>query len=107
MVQHASVVITNDTGLMHIAAAFKKNIVSVWGNTVPDLGMSPYLPAGISQRSILIEAEGVRCRPCSKLGYSTCPKGHFRCMLSIPPEAITDAVGMLIDEKLKSGIPYK
>jgi ADP-heptose:LPS heptosyltransferase len=102
VVQHAAVVITNDTGLMHVAAAFKKNIVSVWGNTVPDLGMSPYLPAGISQRSILIEAEGVRCRPCSKLGYATCPKGHFRCMLSISPEAITDAVGMLIGEKAQS-----
>ena len=42
IVKQARVVITHDTGLMHVAAAFKKKIVSVWGNTVPEFGMYPY-----------------------------------------------------------------
>jgi len=102
VVEKAAVVITNDTGLMHIAAAFKRKIVSIWGNTVPELGMTPWLPANLCHHSILIEAVDVHCRPCSKLGYATCPKGHFRCMRNITPEVIGDAVGMLIETESPS-----
>jgi len=77
LVQQANWVITHDTGLMHIAAAFKKRIVSVWGNTVPELGMYPYLP---DPRSKIVQIKGLSCRPCSKIGYSKCPKSHFKCM---------------------------
>jgi ADP-heptose:LPS heptosyltransferase len=41
IVQQAQTVITSDTGLMHMAAAYKKDIISVWGNTVPEFGMGP------------------------------------------------------------------
>ena len=77
LVQQANWIITHDTGLMHIAAAFKKRIVSVWGNTVPELGMYPYLP---DPRSKIVQIKGLSCRPCSKIGYSKCPKTHFKCM---------------------------
>ena len=77
LVQQANWVITHDTGLMHIAAAFKKRIVSVWGNTVPELGMYPYLPDPSSK---IVQIKGLSCRPCSKIGYSKCPKSHFKCM---------------------------
>jgi ADP-heptose:LPS heptosyltransferase len=80
LVQQARVVITPDTGLMHIAAAFKKQILSIWGNTVPEFGMFPYLPDNKSQ---IIQVEGLSCRPCSKIGHSSCPKKHFRCMNDI------------------------
>jgi len=79
LVKQASRVITHDTGLMHMAAAFRKPITSVWGNTVPQLGMYPYMP-GDEEKSVIVEVKGLRCRPCSKLGYDKCPKGHFRCM---------------------------
>lgn len=76
LIRQAAVVITNDTGLMHIAAAFNKPIVSIWGNTIPQFGMYPYtLTPGV-----VMEVKGLSCRPCSKLGYSSCPKGHFKCM---------------------------
>jgi len=79
LVKHARSVITHDTGLMHIAAAFKRPIVSVWGNTVADFGMAPYYgTAVIANRQF--EVTGLKCRPCSKIGYDRCPKGHFRCM---------------------------
>jgi ADP-heptose:LPS heptosyltransferase len=77
LVQEARVVLTNDTGMMHIAAAFNKKIFSFWGNTIPKLGMAPYRPHHSSRIS---EVEGLPCRPCSKLGYQKCPKRHFRCM---------------------------
>ncbi len=76
----ASLVLTNDTGLMHIAAAYQKKILSFWGNTVADFGMVPYQPHPASQR---MEVENLKCRPCSKLGYQKCPKKHFKCMNDI------------------------
>jgi ADP-heptose:LPS heptosyltransferase len=80
VIQQAQTVITSDTGLMHIAAAYKKNIISVWGNTVPEFGMGPYQSGDKSQ---ILEVKGLSCRPCSKLGYKKCPKGHFKCMNAI------------------------
>jgi ADP-heptose:LPS heptosyltransferase len=91
MVRQAQVVISHDTGLMHIAAAFRKKTVSIWGNTVPKLGMYPYMP-GDEEKSAIIEVTGLKCRPCSKLGYDHCPKGHFRCMEWIDVEEIARAV---------------
>ncbi len=79
VVRQAACVITHDTGLMHIAAAFRRPIVSIWGNTVPEFGMYPYYPEGMD-RNFTQQVEGLACRPCSKIGYQQCPKGHFRCM---------------------------
>ena len=79
LVRKAKLIITHDTGLMHIAAAFKKPIISVWGNTVPAFGMTPYYgnnPVSSSQFQI----SGLGCRPCSKNGHDSCPKKHFKCM---------------------------
>lgn len=75
LVQQADYVITHDTGLMHIASALKKKVISIWGNTVPEFGMYPYLT-----EFKIIENKEISCRPCSKIGYNKCPKGHFKCM---------------------------
>jgi ADP-heptose:LPS heptosyltransferase len=85
IIQQANKVITSDTGLMHIAAAFKKDIISLWGNTIPEFGMGPYLAGKNSQ---ILEVKGLSCRPCSKLGYKKCPKGHFKCMNDIEIKSI-------------------
>ncbi len=90
LVQQAQAVITHDTGLMHIAAAFGKKIISVWGSTVPQFGMTPYLP---NKASKIIEAD-VKCRPCSKIGFSQCPKKHFNCMQQINEQEIADAINL-------------
>jgi ADP-heptose:LPS heptosyltransferase len=78
-VKHAHAVITADTGLMHIATAFNKKIISVWGSTVPELGMYPFLSP---EKSVMAEVKNLRCRPCSKIGFAKCPKGHFLCMMN-------------------------
>jgi ADP-heptose:LPS heptosyltransferase len=79
IVKQSTVLLTHDTGLMHIATCFKVPIVSVWGNTVPDLGMFPYYPQNPELFSIH-EVKDLKCRPCSKIGFKECPKKHFNCM---------------------------
>jgi ADP-heptose:LPS heptosyltransferase len=80
LIKQSVIVITSDTGLMHIAAAYRKKIISIWGNTIPEFGMGPYLP---NENSEILEVKNLSCRPCSKLGYNHCPKGHFKCMNDI------------------------
>lgn len=92
LLKNARLVVTYDTGLMHIAAAFDKDIVSIWGSTVPEFGMYPYLPEGGKGKSEIIEVKNLKIRPCSKIGYEKCPHGHFKCMRLINEDEIAAAV---------------
>ncbi|MBS1542159.1 MAG: glycosyltransferase family 9 protein [Bacteroidetes bacterium] len=78
IVKKARYVFTHDSGLMHIAAAFRKEVFSIWGNTIPAFGMYPY-----RTKFTILENNRIGCRPCSKIGYDKCPKGHFKCMNGI------------------------
>ena len=80
LVRKAKLIITHDTGLMHIAAAFKKPVISIWGNTVPDFGMEAYYGSNNQIPNSKFQITNLRCRPCSKIGYERCPKKHFKCM---------------------------
>ena len=75
LLKQARVVFSHDTGLMHIAAALKKKVYSIWGNTTPLFGMYPY-----KTPYVVLENNAISCRPCSKIGYDRCPLGHFKCM---------------------------
>jgi ADP-heptose:LPS heptosyltransferase len=91
IVRNATLVISHDTGMMHIAAAFKKKILSVWGNTVPSFGMVPY------QTSYeVFQVNKLWCRPCSKTGFDKCPLGHFKCMNQQDMNAIADSAHSLV-----------
>lgn len=89
VVKQANVIFTPDTGLMHIASAFKKKIVSVWGNTIPEFGMYPYLPDPTSE---IMEIKGLKCRPCTKIGFTKCPKKHFKCILDLDDDYIAQKI---------------
>lgn len=78
LVKQADFVFGHDTGLTHIAAAFKKTIYSIWGGTVPN-NFYPY-----GTRFYILENKGLNCRPCSKSGRPSCPRGHFKCMKENP-----------------------
>jgi heptosyltransferase-2 len=82
LIRQSRVVITHDTGLMHIAAALHKPILSIWGNTIPEFGMGPYFPTGIFVPNKIFEVKPLNCRPCSKIGFKKCPQGHFKCMIA-------------------------
>jgi len=77
LIEQSSVVLAHDTGLMHIAAAFKKPIGVIWGNTTPKFGMYAYQSDAQTQN---FEVQNLSCRPCSKIGFQECPKEHFKCM---------------------------
>lgn len=79
LVSQANKIISHDTGLMHMAAAFQKPIASVWGNTIPEFGMYPYYGKHEDQNASF-QVDNLSCRPCSKIGYHQCPKKHFKCM---------------------------
>ena len=91
LVRRAKLIISHDTGLMHIAAAFKKEIISVWGNTVPSFGMYPY-----QTNYKIFDVKKLWCRPCSKIGYDKCPLGHFKCMEKISIDGIVNHVNILL-----------
>src|SRR5260221_7639002 len=77
LVSKAVSVIGFDTGLTHIAEAFDKPIVSIWGGTAPELlGVAPY-----KVKEALVAEVDLPCRPCSKFGLEKCPLGHFKCMI--------------------------
>ena len=86
IIRRSHLVISHDTGLMHIAAAFKKTVFSVWGNTVPSFGMYPYLTD-----YKIFQVNKLWCRPCSKIGYDKCPLGHFKCMNQMDVKSIVES----------------
>ncbi len=84
LIEQSVCVISHDTGLMHVAAAFKKSVISVWGGTVPEFGMSPYLPGADSQ---IVEPRHLKKRPCSKLG-NRCKYKPCRCVEEVSEQEI-------------------
>ena len=91
MMDRCSVVITNDSGLMHIAAARKRKVVAIFGPTVRELGFFPY-----GTTSAVIEDISLSCRPCTHIGLPECPKGHFKCMNDIQAAQVIDAARLLL-----------
>lgn len=102
VIKNALVLVTHDTGMMHIGAAFDLPIVSIWGSTVPEFGMYPYRPQAPNSYSIH-EVKDLDCRPCSKIGFDKCPKGHFKCMLDQDTPAIKSQINTFLDRFLLFG----
>ena len=84
---HCDVVVTNDSGLMHIAAARQKKITAIFGSTVREFGFGPY-----GTEAVVVERAGLACRPCTHIGRADCPLGHFRCMTDILVDDVAHAV---------------
>jgi ADP-heptose:LPS heptosyltransferase len=87
----ARVVVAHDSAAMHMAAAFSRPLVSIWGCTVPEFGMGPYLPMN-PDRSVIAQVDGLPCRPCCTIGKRSCPRGDFACMERQDLDAIAAAV---------------
>ncbi|RMG80586.1 MAG: glycosyltransferase family 9 protein, partial [Bacteroidetes bacterium] len=79
------VIICNDSGLMHTAAALKIPLIAIFGSTVKEFGFIPY-----GTKNVIIENEEIKCRPCSHIGRNKCPKAHFDCMMTLTPQLVFD-----------------
>jgi lipopolysaccharide heptosyltransferase II len=88
-----TLMVTNDSGLMHVAVAMKKKVVAIFGPTVREFGFFP-----VGKEHIVLERKDLYCRPCTHIGSTTCPEGHFRCMKEIQVVDVIRAIRLLLDE---------
>lgn len=88
LISNFKLLVTNDSGPMHIAVAAGVRCVAVFGPTVKNLGFTPY-----DETSRVAEVEGLECRPCGLHGHKKCPKKHFKCMLEVTAEDVIDLIG--------------
>jgi len=86
LLQRTSVVVSGDTGVMHMATAVAAPVVALFGPTVQPFGFFPYTP-----RATVLELS-MSCRPCTSKGGSRCPLGHHRCLRDITPELVHEAL---------------
>jgi ADP-heptose:LPS heptosyltransferase len=87
VLERSDAVLCNDTGLMHMASAFEKQLFVLFGSSVSAFGFLPYRTP-----FELFEVQGLRCRPCSHIGRDNCPEGHFRCMVELKAEVVAAAI---------------
>lgn len=100
--QYCDVVVTNDSGLMHIASAMNKKVVALFGSTVREFGFFP-----VGSEHVVIEQRELPCRPCSHIGRNECPEGHFRCMLDTTVDYVYEilCISLASASSLVSGSP--
>lgn len=83
VLNRAKFLVSNDSGLMHMATAVKTPVLAIFGSTVKELGFFPY-----RSKNLILENNKLWCRPCSHIGRNRCPLGHLKCLKSITPEMV-------------------
>jgi heptosyltransferase-2 len=82
VIRRAEVLISGDTGVMHMATGVGTPVVALFGPTVRQFGFFPYRSsAGVVELDL-------PCRPCSAHGTARCPLGHHRCMKQMVPDLV-------------------
>lgn len=93
LIRRCRVLISNDSAPMHIALAMQTPVVAIYGSTVPEFGFAPY-----GKRDVVVQTDGLRCRPCSIHGGHRCPIKTFDCMMRISTNQLYETVrGLLVD----------
>jgi ADP-heptose:LPS heptosyltransferase len=89
--RRCSVVVGNDSGAGHYAAAVGTPVVTVFGPTIPGFGFYP-----LGSKSVVVEGKALDCRPCGPFGGNYCPVKSHECMTSISVESVVNAVEKII-----------
>lgn len=87
LVRRSRLLVSNDSAPMHIAVAMRTPVVAIFGATVPSFGFAPY-----GARDVIVETNGLSCRPCSIHGGEKCPIGTFDCMMNISVDTVYERV---------------
>ena len=85
LLSRCRLLISNDSGLMHMATALQVPVVAIFGPTVQEFGFYPF------QACAEVVREPLSCRPCSTKGSMRCPRGHHACMQDIPSARVLGA----------------
>lgn len=92
LLQKVELLLTNDSGVMHLGSALGRRVVAIFGPTTHHLGFTPFrIPSVVVERFL-------SCRPCSYHGTNVCPEGHFKCMKEIRSSDVIRAAERLLAE---------
>lgn len=87
LLTRATLLISNDSGALHLGQAAGIPVVAIFGPTAPVQGFAPR-----GERHAVVQDEDLACRPCGRHGAARCPEGHWRCMLDLPVSRVLAAV---------------
>jgi lipopolysaccharide heptosyltransferase II len=89
LLQQCHLLLSNDSGLMHMATALRVPVVAIFGPTVQEFGFYPF------QACAQVVSAELACRPCSTKGSRRCPRGHHQCMQQVTVAQVCTAAHTL------------
>jgi len=94
IISNSDILVTNDSGPMHIAVALGINVIAIFGSTTKEFGFYP-----IFENSKILEYPTLRCRPCHVHGLKDCPRDDFSCMLSTTIEEVRFHISSMLSSR--------
>jgi heptosyltransferase-2 len=93
LLSNAEILVTNDSAPTHFASLTNTPTITIFGATHPMFGFGPQ-----AEKSIVIQNEKLKCRPCRIHGSDECPIGTHECMTSIKPEMVIANINEMIQK---------
>ncbi len=94
IIKHSLLLVSNDSAPVHMAVSFDVPVIDIYGPTVKDFGFYPY------KNGIVVEIEGLKCRPCGLHGHKECPIKTHECMEKIKPDMVIDKIDKILTKNL-------
>ena len=87
LIRRCKILISNDSAPMHLATAMGTPVIAIFGPTIPGFGFGP-----LNERDVVVEMDGMSCRPCAIHGGKRCPIRTFDCMKQLLPDRVSSEV---------------